>query len=90
MKGSVKISQFGEALLLFDFKVVSNAKKVFLRGVRRFKDRVLSLDWWSPVVGCYQKEVHAKEVWVKVVGLPLHLWCRETSKKNGDSCEGFV
>ena len=90
MKGSVKISQFGEALLLFDFKVVSNAKKVFLRGVRRFKDRVLSLDWWSPMVGCYQKEVHAKEVWVKVVGLPLHLWCRETSKKNGDSCEGFV
>ncbi|RVW60432.1 hypothetical protein CK203_105719 [Vitis vinifera] len=30
-------------------------------GVRRFKDRVLSLDWWSPMVGCYQKEVHAKE-----------------------------
>lgn len=24
--------------------------------------------------GCFQKGVHSKEVWVRVVGLPLHLW----------------
>ena len=71
--------------MLFDFEVVSDAKRVFLRGVQRFKDRVLSLDWWSPEVGCYQKEVHAKEEWVRKAGLPLHLWCRETFKKIDDS-----
>ena len=90
LKGGVRISQFGEAFLLFDFEVIYDVERVFLRGVRKFKDRVLSLDWWSPEVGCYQKEVHAKEVWVRVVGLPLHLWYRGTLKKIGDSCGGFV
>ncbi|RVW28783.1 hypothetical protein CK203_089253 [Vitis vinifera] len=29
---------------------------------------------WDPEVGCTWKESLAKEVWVRVVGLPLHLW----------------
>ena len=29
-------------------------------------------------------------MWVKVVGLPLHFWCRETLKKIGDSYRVFV
>ena len=31
-----------------------------------------------------------KEVWIRVVGLPLHLWTREIPKLIGDSCGGFV
>ena len=30
-----------------------------------------------------------KEAWVRVIGLPLHLWTRETLKQIGDGCGGF-
>ena len=41
-------------------------------------------------MGCTWKESHAKEVWVRVVGLPLHLWSREVFKRIGECCGGFV
>ena len=31
-----------------------------------------------------------KEVWIRVVGMPLHLWRQEILKKICDSCGGFV
>ena len=31
-----------------------------------------------------------QEAWIKVVGLPLHLWTTEILKKLGDACGGFV
>ena len=41
-------------------------------------------------MGCFRNGSHAKEVWVKVVGLPLHLWRREMFKRIGESCGGFI
>ncbi|RVW28242.1 hypothetical protein CK203_083673 [Vitis vinifera] len=41
-------------------------------------------------VGCFWNGNHAKEVWVRVVGLPLHFWSKEVFKKLGDSCGGFM
>ncbi|RVW71875.1 hypothetical protein CK203_058388 [Vitis vinifera] len=32
----------------------------------------------------------ANEAWVRVVGLPLHLWSREVFKRIDDGCGGFV
>ena len=31
-----------------------------------------------------------QQAWIRVVGLPLHLWYREILKMIGDSCGGFV
>ena len=31
-----------------------------------------------------------REEWARLVGLPLHLWCKELFKKLGDSCGGFI
>ena len=31
-----------------------------------------------------------QQAWIKVVGIPLHLWNREILKMIGDSCGGFV
>lgn len=31
-----------------------------------------------------------KEVWVRVLGLPLHLWGEEFFKKLRDACGGFL
>ena len=41
-------------------------------------------------MGCSRNGSHPKEVWVKVVGLPLHLWSREVFKSIGESCGGFI
>lgn len=40
--------------------------------------------------GCLGKGGHAKEMWVRVLGFPLHLWSRMGFKKIGDECGGFV
>ena len=39
---------------------------------------------------CFWNESHVKEVWVRVVGLPLHLWSREVFKRIGESYGGFI
>ena len=31
-----------------------------------------------------------QEAWIRVVGLPLHLWTPEILRKLGDACGGFV
>ena len=76
--------------MLFEFQHKWEADMVLLRGSSRFKDREFILQRWGPAVGCTWKESHAKEVWVRVVGLPLHLWSREVFKRIGDCCGGFV
>ena len=60
------------------------------RGTRRFKDKVLHLERWSEEGRCLQIGTQAKDVWVRVVGLPLHCWSGELFKRIGDCCGGFV
>ena len=31
-----------------------------------------------------------REAWIRVMGLPLHLWRQEVLKKISDGCEGFL
>ena len=41
-------------------------------------------------MGCFWNGSHAKEVWVRIVGLPLHFWSREVFKRIKERCGGFV
>ena len=41
------------------------------------QENFLCLEKWNPKVSCFRKDCHASEVWVKVLGLPLHLWSHE-------------
>ena len=50
----------------------------------------MQLDWWRPDVGCLRVEDCVKEVWVRVLGLPLHLWGEGFFKKLRDACGGFL
>ena len=86
----MKISAFGGALLLFDFDESSKAERALIREARRFKENFLHLERWHPEVGCLRKEGSLKELWVRVLGLPLHLWGQEVFKKLRDHCEGCV
>ena len=48
------------------------------------------MERWRPVSGCVKNKNLRKEAWVKVLGLPLHLWTKETLKQIGDGCGGFL
>ena len=79
-----------EDLMLLKFNSPEKAKWVLESGRRSFKGGMLQLDWWSPETGCIRSRGFVQEVWIRVVGLPLHLWTPEILRKIGDACGGFV
>lgn len=76
-KNGVKILVLGGKLLLLDFDESFKAKRMLARESRRLKDKVLHLVKWTLEVGRLLKGGFAKEVWVRVLGLPLYLWSWE-------------
>ena len=81
---------FGGSLILFEFDDVLEVERVLMRGSRRFRERLISLERWHHETGCLVQEEANKESWVRVLGLPLHLWSREVLIKIGDCCGGFL
>lgn len=73
-----------------EFEDGEEVERVLKRGVRRFKDKLLLLEKWSAGVGCLHLGNHAKEVWVRMVGLMLHFWNGKVFRKIGDCCGGFI
>lgn len=61
LKRGLKLSALGAALFLL--RIVLKLR-VLVRGSRRLKEFVLHLERWSPEVGCFNKGVAPKEVWV--------------------------
>ena len=76
-------------LLFLEFDVLEEAKWIFESGRRWFRGGSLNLEWWTPDFGCVKSKEEVKEAWIRLVGLPLHLWSREVLKMIGDSCGGF-
>ncbi|RVX15173.1 putative serine/threonine protein kinase IRE4 [Vitis vinifera] len=90
LRKGVKVMKLGEPFFLLEFEDEGEAERVLKRGTRRFKDRLLHLERWSEEAGCLQVGNQTKEVWVRVVGLPLHCWSEEMFKSIGDCCGGLV
>ena len=90
LRFGMQVHIFGGSLILFEFEDVLEAKRVLMRGSRRFRERLISLERWHYETGCLVKEEAYKETWVRVLGLPLHLWSREVLIKIGDCCGEFV
>ncbi|RVX04946.1 putative ribonuclease H protein [Vitis vinifera] len=90
LKGNLRVATLGRGLLLFDFELPNEAECVLARGLTNFKENVIVLERWNPKVGRLRKEPMAKEVWVRVIGLPLHLRSSEVFKRIGDECGGFI
>ena len=86
----MKLMFLKEDLMLLKFKSPEEAKWVLESGRRCFVGGRLQLDWWSPETGCIRSRGLVQEAWIRVVGLPLHLWTPEILKKIGDACGGFV
>ena len=86
----VMLTVLNEDLMLLEFNSPEKAKWVLESRRRSFKGGMLQLDWWSPETGCIRSKGFVQEAWIRVVGLPLHLWTLEILRKIGDACGGFV
>ena len=84
------IGILNEDLLFLEFDSPEEARWVLDLGRRSFKGGFLQLEWWRPQSGCIRHKGAVQEAWIRVVGLPLHLWTLEILKKIGDACGGFL
>lgn len=80
------IVPLNEESFLFQFSSPEEARYVLEKGRRWFKEGTLGLEWWSPGSGCVPKEDLGKHLWMRMVGLPLHLWNWDSFRSIGDAC----
>ena len=91
LEGNLWLSNVRENILLMEFEFADETERVHNSGTRRFRGRNFCLEKWKPFVGCLEGDRGgARLVWVRILGLPLHLWRRSLFKKFGDSCGRFV
>ena len=72
------------------FESSEEASWVMENGSKIFRGGVMQLEWWTLSSSCKGLRDQEIEVWIRVVGLPLHLWTGEILKKVGANCGGFV
>ena len=76
---------------LFIYILIScEARRVVSSGNRTIEGVQVGLDFWSLRSGCWTEEEKAKEIWVRLFGLPVSFWSPEILKKVGDECGGFI
>ena len=50
----------------------------------------MDLERWDPSSGCLEEGETRKEVWVRILGLPISLWVPSVLRRVGDACGGFL
>ena len=90
LKGGVSVAFLNKDLMLFEFDFLEESNYAMERGCNLFRGGVLKLERLGPELGCVKNKNLRKEAWVRVLGLPLHLWTREMLKQIGDGCGGFL
>ncbi|WMV37397.1 hypothetical protein MTR67_030782 [Solanum verrucosum] len=55
-----------------------------------WKNYRFHLEWWKPTLGCIPRAATVEKIWVRAVGIPLHLWSKKVFKEIGEICEGWV
>ncbi|KAG5616441.1 hypothetical protein H5410_016265 [Solanum commersonii] len=85
----VQVYDMNGILFLFEFQSRKTAEHVLMGDWRRQESR-LKLQWWSPTIGDFPITHEFEWFWIRVLGLPLHLWSRPIMKEIGDRCGGWI
>ncbi|WMV46110.1 hypothetical protein MTR67_039495 [Solanum verrucosum] len=85
----VNIYELNNEMFLFEFPNRYMAELI-IQGQWRWKSSIFHLDWWSPTTGCTPSPSTVRETWIRVVGIPLHLWSRKVFQEIGDMCGGWI
>ncbi|WMV30144.1 hypothetical protein MTR67_023538 [Solanum verrucosum] len=85
----VNIYELNSEMFLFEFPNRYMAELI-IQGQWRWKSSIFHLDWWRPTTGCTPSPSTVRETWIRVVGIPLHLWSRKVFQEIGDLCGGWI
>ena len=67
------MEEMGKGLWLFGFKSPKEAERILREGTRRLEGFSISLKKWGKNVKCHFGSDVSEAVWVRLIGLPLHL-----------------
>ena len=90
VKGYLNVEEMGKGLWSFGFESPKEAERILRKGTRRLSGFSISLRKWEKNVGCNFGSDVGETMWVRLIGLPLHLWSRSVLKRIGDKCGGFM
>ena len=79
-----------KGLWLFGFESPKEARRILRKGTRRLGASQYPLGNEEENVGCNVGGDAGKTMWVRLLGLPLHLWSRPVLKRISDRCGGFI
>lgn len=88
--GGVRVAEMGGKFFLFEFPSKAEANRFLKEKEWSVNQMPLYLERWDPVVGCHCEGRTPREVWVRALGLPFHLWGMSVFQKIGDMCGGFL
>ena len=90
IKNYFAVVSLGRGLWLFEFENKEEVDRVLMFGKRRFGTNLVHLRTWEEDLGCSNQGLVEEKAWVRVVGLPVHMWSRKIMEKIGDACGGFL
>ena len=90
LKGNMFCHPLNQNLFFMSFDSPEEAEWVMENGSRICRGEVLILERWNPSTGCMRSKSQNQEAWIRVVGLPLHLWTENILVTIENSCGGFV
>ena len=90
LRGNLGLAKLEKERVLLEFEDLEEARRVVSSGNRSMGGIQVGLEHWNPRSGCWVEEEEGKEVWVRIVGLPISLWSPMILKRVGDKCGCFI
>ena len=87
--GRLKVEVLRRGLWLFGFGCPNEARQILREGTGSVGGFPITLREWGKDVGCKVGRERRSKAWVRLLGLPLHLWSQIILKRIGDKCGGF-
>ncbi|RVX02242.1 hypothetical protein CK203_028314 [Vitis vinifera] len=90
LKGNLGLAKLNKRKALLEFEDLEEARQVVSSGSCTWEGTQVRLEHWSPRSGCWDRGEERRDVWVRIVGLPISLWSPEILRRVGDACGGFI
>ncbi|RVW43465.1 hypothetical protein CK203_095326 [Vitis vinifera] len=90
LKGNLGLAKLEDGKALLEFELRAEAEKALKNGAISISGCDVRLEKWSQRTGCVMEEEKKREAWVRILGLPIFLWDRDTLCKIGEGCGEFL
>ena len=90
LKGNLRLAKLERGKVLLEFEMIAEAEKTLNMGGILVGKTFLRLEKWNPRAGCLLEGEEKNEAWVRIVGLPISLWDRDTLRKVREKCGGLL